>query len=84
MHIFKQITEVTSRQIVIQLPEGFDAKQVEITVKSCKPDKKNIDEKIRKAKLKELLLNGPTLTEEELSVFEENRKWMNKWKIKKF
>ncbi len=38
--------------------------------------------KTEKSKLKSLLLNGPTMDEEQYLAYESNRKWLNQWRIK--
>ena len=64
--------------LTIQLPEDFRDKDLEVIVLYPEEQQKN------EQNLKELLLQAPTLTEDELKNFNEVREWMNKWDVKEF
>jgi hypothetical protein len=64
--------------LTIQLPEDFWDKDLEVIVLYPEEQQKN------EQNLKELLLQAPTLTDEELKNFNDVREWMNKWRVKEF
>ena len=74
----RQIYNVTSNTIKIQLPAEFQSKQVEIIIL---PIENNTE---KEQNLYDLLLKAPTLTEEELNHFNKARDWMSQWEIKEF
>ena len=71
MKPLRKIQDVKSGSIRIDLPAGFHAKRVEITIQPI--------DNWEKRQLLDLLLEAPTLTDEELQGYNNVRNWMNKW-----
>lgn len=80
MQAFKQHSKIKNGKITIDVPPDFEAEEVEVIVLPLNMQAKKPD----KQKLLELLLNGPTLSEEEIAEIENVRKWLNEWKIPEF
>ncbi|RMH94050.1 MAG: hypothetical protein D6681_13530 [Calditrichaeota bacterium] len=78
MIALRRIEEVKSGSITIKLPPDFLAKKVEIIILPFD------DFKDRKQKLLDLLLEAPTLTEEEVQEYRRVREWITQWNIKEF
>jgi len=78
MIAIRQIKEVKSGSITIDLPSNFHAKQVEIIILPI--EEKPIEEQT----VQDLLLSAPTLTDDELLEFQRVREWMNKWDVKTY
>lgn len=78
MKPIRKIEDVKSGSIKIDLPADFHAKRVEITIQP-------IDElENGRQLLQDLLLEAPTLTDEELQEYNSVRNWMSKWSVKEF
>jgi len=77
MQTIRQRTKIKNGKITIDVPPEFDADEVEVIVLPVK-------KKPNKEQLLELLLNAPTLTEDEIAEIENVRKWLNDWKIPEF
>ncbi|NIR86849.1 MAG: hypothetical protein GWN67_08650 [Phycisphaerae bacterium] len=78
MKALRKIEDVKSGSIKIDLPADFHAKRVEIIILP-------IDESENgRQLLQDLLLQAPTLTDEELQEYNSVRDWMSKWSIKEF
>lgn len=78
MKLIKTIEDVKSSSITINLPADFNAKKVEITIKPIDQTEDS------KPLLKDLLLEAPTLTDEEAQEYKDVRNWMNKWSVEEF
>ncbi len=78
MNEIKKITEVKSGSITIDLPDEFNEKKVEIIISPIEDNEENHQS------LQKLLLNGPTLTDDELQEYQRVRDWMNQWSIREF
>ena len=63
MIAYRQIHNVTSRTVKIQIPDEINSKRVEIIILPVDEIKENSQS------LQSILLNAPTLTEEELNQF---------------
>jgi hypothetical protein len=83
MIAIRKIQDVKSGVVTIDLPPNFHAERVEIIILPVEesPDEESSQ---RESNLQKLLLNAPTLTEEELQEFESVREWMNQWNVKEF
>jgi len=83
MIAIRKIQKVKSRAVTIDLPTDFHAERVEIIILPVEesPDEESSQ---RESSLQKLLLNAPTLTEQELQEFENVREWMNQWNVKEF
>jgi len=82
MEIIKRTKKPTSNKLVITLPDRLIKEKVEITVElkdKNKQSKKSSNVK-NKAVLEKILLNGPTITKEELMSFKEGRKDIVAWR----
>lgn len=78
MKLIRKIEDVKSGSIKIDLPADFHSKRVEITIQP-------IDELENGGQLlQDLLLEAPTLTDEELQEYNSVRNWMSKWSVKEF
>jgi hypothetical protein len=71
MSAIRQIKEVESGTVTIDLPDGFSAKKVETFILPL--DDTNGGEQ----SLQDLLLNAPTITDDELHEFNRVRDWMS-------
>ena len=78
MNAIRQIKEVKAGAITIDLPDDFSAKTVEIFILPF--DDTNGGEQ----NLQDLLLDAPTITDEELQEFNRVRDWMSQWNVKTF
>lgn len=78
MNALRQIQQVTSGSIHIDLPADFKAKTVEIIILPADEANSNGED------LQELLLAAPTITDEDFNEFKKVREWMNKWDINAF
>ena len=78
MIAIREIQEVKSGTVTIDLPNNWRVKKVEIIILP-------IEERSNEEKsLSELLLEGPTLTDDELQEYETVREWMNQWHVEEF
>jgi len=78
MNTIRQIKEVKAGAVTINLPDGFSAKMVEIFILPF--DDTNGEEQ----NLQDLLLEAPTITDDELQEFNRVRDWMSQWAVKTF
>ena len=78
MSAIRQIQEVTAGAVTIMLPAGFSAKRVEIIVLPLEDTASDAPD------FQELLLQAPTLTDQEVQEFEQVRAWMNQWTVNEF
>ena len=78
MFAIKEIQDVHTGAITIQLPADFPSKRAEIIILPVDDFPHN------RKHLQEVLLHAPTLTDEELQPFQEAREWMNQWTINEF
>lgn len=74
----REIQDVKSGQIKINLPNDFHAKKVEIIIL---PVEESLDEG---QELQELLLDAPTLTNDELQEYGIIRDWISQWNVEEF
>ena len=78
MIAIREIQEVKSGSVTIDLPNTWRVKRVEIIILPV--EETSNDDK----SLSELLLEAPTLTEDDLQDYETAREWMNQWHIEEF
>lgn len=78
MTAIRSIQDVKSGAVTINLPNDFHAKKVEIIILPV--DEPSDGEQ----SLQDLLLDAPTLTEDELQEYETVREWMSQWHAKEF
>jgi len=78
MKAIRQIKDVKAGAITIDLPDGFTAKKVELFILPF--DDTNDGEQ----SLQDLLLDAPTITDDELHEFNRVRDWMSQWNVKTF
>ncbi|MCH8319146.1 MAG: hypothetical protein IIA88_11750, partial [Bacteroidetes bacterium] len=71
----RKYCEVHNGKVVVNIPKDFNSKKVEVIIIAEKEEKKS-----SKQELTELLLKGPTWSEEELKAFNEAREHFNKWR----
>ena len=77
MFAIRQIQAVKFGVVTIALPAAFQAKRVEIIVLPID----DLDNEIQQPHqaLQSVLLAAPTLTDDELSEYENVQEWMNQW-----
>ena len=79
MNAIREIHEVTRGMVTITLPANFRAKRVEIIILPAEePPAKNAQA------LQTLLLNAPTLNNQELQQYSHIWEWMNQWNVQEF
>ncbi|MBI5633135.1 MAG: hypothetical protein HZA15_06625 [Nitrospirae bacterium] len=78
MQAIREIKSVKGKKIIIDLPEDFRDQKVEVIVLPF------AEETEKKRNLNSLLMDGPTLTDEEIRQFMTVREDMKRWKIKEF
>lgn len=74
----RSVQRVAGDSVTIQLPAGFDGKQVEVIVLRVEEDEQ------APGQLVDLLLTSPTLSEADLQGFEQVRDWLNQWTVSEF
>ena len=74
----RKFQDVKSGEIKVHLPADFHAKKVEIIILPVDESPKG------EQSLQELLLDAPTLTDNEIKEFGIIRDRMNEWKIEEF
>ncbi|GAK49070.1 hypothetical protein U14_00288 [Candidatus Moduliflexus flocculans] len=80
MIAIRQIQDVTSEMITVRIPKNFPSKRAEIIILPVEEFSANEQETM----LQIVLLNAPTICEDELAGFEHVREWMNTWNVKEF
>lgn len=78
LSVAKSIQRVAGGSVTVQLPAGFDGKQVEVIVLPVEENEHADDE------LLHLLLSAPTASEADLQAYEQVRDWMNQWTVPEF
>jgi len=78
MNAIRQIKEVKAGAITIDLPDGFSAKKVEIFILPFD------DTDGEEQNLQDLLLDAPTIGDDEVQEFNRVRDWMSQWNVKTF
>ncbi len=78
MNAIRQIKEVKSGAITIDLPDDFSAKKVEIFILPF--DDSNGEEQ----SLQDLLLDARTIGDDEVQEFNRVRDWISQWNAKTF
>jgi hypothetical protein len=71
--------KLTTRQLSIELPESFDAQEVEVVIRPVRAKKAPL-----KNTLSDFLLSGPCITKEEADDLRNARKWLGGWKVRHF
>jgi hypothetical protein len=71
---FKQYADVVNGVIHIQLPKGFDAKRVELTIVPLADDAPQLSD------FQQFLLDSPEMSDEEFQNINEKREHLNRWK----
>lgn len=80
MQAFREIKKVKEKKISITLPPGFKAEVVEIIILPADDNKK----KNKKKSISELLLKGPTLSEEDINAIYKTKNLIDEWKIEEY
>jgi len=70
----RTIQDVVAGTVTVDLPPHFISKRVEVIVLP-------VEESNGAARLRQLLLAAPTLSEDDLQRFAEVREWMNQWNV---
>ncbi len=78
MQAIREVKNVKGKKITIDLPEDFRDQKVEVIVLPY------AEEAVKKGNLESLLMEGPTLTDEEIKQFLTVREDTKRWKIKEF
>lgn len=78
MIAIRQIQDVKSGAVKINLPADFHAKKVEIIILPIEESTNG------EQSLQDLLLDAPTLTDDELYEYERVRDWMSQWNVNEF
>ena len=73
MVAIREIREVKSGIVTVELPADFKAKQVEIIILPINDSANGTQD------LRELLLAAPTLNHDGLKEYEKVREWMSQW-----
>ncbi len=79
MQAIREIKEIKNRKIVIDLPERFKAKEVEIIILPLIQKGKK-----KMKRISELLLKGPVLSKREIEKIKSVKNWFNEWKVPQF
>ena len=77
MNVIRKIEDVKSGSIKIDLPDDFHAKRVEIIISP-------VEDSENGQRLSDLLLEAPTLTDNELREYSRVRDQMSQWNVKEF
>ena len=75
---FRQIQEIHAGIVTVTVPTNFPATRAEVIIVPIE------DVTDRSQHLQQVLLNAPTLPEEELQPFFDVREWMNQWNVDTF
>jgi hypothetical protein len=78
MIAIRQIQEIHAGTVTVTVPANFPATRAEIIILPIE------DVKESPQHLQHVLLNAPTLSEEELQPFLDVREWMNQWNVNNF
>ena len=78
MQAIREFKRVEGGQIIINVPQGFTSEEVEIIILPVENMRNEIE---RKERLRNLLLNGPTLNKEDMKEIEYIKQWYKEWKI---
>ncbi len=70
----KQYADVVNGVIHIRVPEGFDAKRVELTIVPLE------DESLLPTAFQQFLLDSPEMSDDEYKAIEEKRQHLQIWK----
>ena len=78
MRVIREIKRIKDKKIVVDLPEGFQAKEVEVIILPivCKSKK-------RPRKLSDILLKWPSLNRKEIENIKGIQYWLREWKVHK-
>jgi hypothetical protein len=78
MFAIKEIQDMQTGAMTIQLPADFPSNRAEIIILPLDDVPHN------RQRLQDVLLHAPTMTDAELQPFAEAREWMSQWTIKTF
>jgi len=78
MQAIREVKKVEGGQIIINVPQGFTSEEVEIIILPVENRRNEIE---RKKRLRNLLLSGPTLNNEDMKEIEDLKTWYKEWKI---
>jgi hypothetical protein len=78
MQAIREVKKVEGGQIIINVPQGFTSEEVEIIILPVENRRNEIE---RKKRLRNLLLSGPTLNNEDMKEIEDLKAWYKEWKI---
>ncbi|MCK4359842.1 MAG: hypothetical protein KAW92_14105 [Candidatus Cloacimonetes bacterium] len=82
MKAIRQVKEVKNNEVLVKLPEDFGNKEVEVIILPLNEiDKEKLE---AREKFLKFLLNGPTLSPEEIQRIEAMQREFNQWSIEKF
>ncbi len=79
MFAIKEVLDIQGGIVTIRLPNDFPSTRAEIIVLPVEEASTS-----KQQSLQEVLLNAPTLSDEELRPFEDVREWINQWNVKEF
>lgn len=78
MNAIRKIEEVKSGSVKIDLPADFQAKKVGVVIMPV------VDSEDRQQSRRDVLLEAPTLKDDELKEYSRVRDWMSQWSVKEF
>ena len=78
INVIREIKDIEAGHVRVNIPENFSAKKVEIIILPVEETPTN------RQTLQELLLDAPTLTDEELREYELIRDRFNKWNVEEY
>jgi hypothetical protein len=71
----RSVQDIVAGAVTVKLPSNFPGRRVEVIVLPLEESEQEHQE------LERLLLNAPTLTEDELRGFAQVRNWMSQWTV---
>ena len=79
MQVIREIKKIKDKKIVVDIPEDFQAKKVEIIILPVAHKNKK-----RLLKLSGILLKGSLLNRKEIENIKGIQYWLREWKVPKF
>ena len=80
MQAIREIKKIKDKKIVVNLPENFQAKEVEVII----PPVVHKKGKKQSPKVSDLLLKVPLLSQREIENIKGIQGWFDKWKVSQF
>ena len=78
MQVIREIKKIKDKKIVVDIPEDFQGKKVEIIILPVAHKNKK-----RLLKLSGILLKGPSLNRKEIENIKGIQYWLREWKVPK-